>query len=135
MNKFIRYVTLSNSSKIRCMAKGAKTFTTVGSHFVRPHENVSSCNLLINEDVQSMDRKEWLFYCVECKQSFFSCNVFTLIGYSFFGKIRRYFFTSTISFRSKCVFSFLDMLQYIRTTFMLIENCDLKMEHSTFPSC
>jgi hypothetical protein len=42
------------------MAKGANTFTTMDSHFVQPHENFSSCNLLIAEDVQSMDRKEWL---------------------------------------------------------------------------
>jgi hypothetical protein len=60
MNKFI----LSNSSKIGCMAKGAKTFTTMGSLFIRPHENFSSCSLLITEDVQSMDRKEWLCFIV-----------------------------------------------------------------------
>jgi hypothetical protein len=60
MNKFI----LSNSSKICCMAERAETFTTKDSHFVRPHENFSSCNLLITEDVQSMDRKEWLCFIV-----------------------------------------------------------------------
>jgi hypothetical protein len=47
-----------------CMVKGAKTFTTVDSHFVRAHENFSSCNLLITEDVQSMGRKEWLCFIV-----------------------------------------------------------------------
>jgi hypothetical protein len=57
MNKFIRYVTLCNSTK---MAKMAKTFITMDSHFVRPHENFSLCKLLIIEDVQSMDREEWL---------------------------------------------------------------------------
>jgi hypothetical protein len=79
--------------------------------------------------------KECLFHCVECEQSFFSCSVFTLIGYSFFGKIRHYFFTAALSFCSNCMFSFLDMLQYIRMTSMLYENCDLQMEHSTFPTC
>jgi hypothetical protein len=39
MNKFIRYVTHSSSSKICCMAKGAKIFTTMDSHFARPHED------------------------------------------------------------------------------------------------
>jgi hypothetical protein len=42
------------------MVKGAKTFTTMDSHFIRPHEEFSSSNLLITEDVQSMDRTEWL---------------------------------------------------------------------------
>jgi hypothetical protein len=89
----IRYVTLSNSSKICCMAKAAKTFTTMDSHFARPNENFSLCNLLITEDVQSMDRKGMVvFYCVKCKQSFFGCNTFTLIGYSFFGKIMLLFY-------------------------------------------
>jgi hypothetical protein len=60
MNKFVRYVTLSSSSEISCMVKGAKTFTTKDSHFVRPHENISSCSLLVTENVQSMDQKEWL---------------------------------------------------------------------------
>jgi hypothetical protein len=64
MNKFMRYVTLSSSSKICCMAKGAKTFTTMDSHFVRPHEIIFSCNLLITKDVQSMDGKEWLCFIV-----------------------------------------------------------------------
>jgi hypothetical protein len=60
-----------------------------------------------------------VYYYVECKQSFFGCNMLTLIGYSFFGKIRRYFFTAAISFCRNCVFSFLDMLQYIGTTSVL----------------
>jgi hypothetical protein len=60
-----------------------------------------------------------MFYCVECKQSFFGCGMFTLISYSFFGKIRRYFFTATFSFCSNCMFSFLHTLQYIRMTSML----------------
>jgi hypothetical protein len=64
MNKFIRYVTLYKSSKICCMAKEAKTFTTMDSHIVRPLENFSSCKLPITEDVQSMDRKEWLCFIV-----------------------------------------------------------------------
>jgi hypothetical protein len=42
--------------------KRAKTFTTMDSHFVRPVENFSSCNLLITEDIQSMDQKEWLCF-------------------------------------------------------------------------
>jgi hypothetical protein len=54
ITKFIRYVTLSNSSKICCMQKRAKVFTTMDSHFVRLHENFSSCNLT-TKDVQSMD--------------------------------------------------------------------------------
>jgi hypothetical protein len=37
------------------MVKEDKTFTTMDSHFVQPDENFSSCNLLITEDVQSMD--------------------------------------------------------------------------------
>jgi hypothetical protein len=102
------------------MAKGAKTFTTMGSYFLRPHENFSSCNILVTEDVKSMDRKGMVvFYCVKCKQSFFGCSMFTLIDYSFFGKTRRYFFTATFSFCSSCVFSFLATLQYIGTTSML----------------
>jgi hypothetical protein len=85
MNKFIRYVTLSNSSKVCCMAKGAMTFTTMDSHFVRPHENFSSCNL-ITKDVQSVDQQEWLCFTVWNAKSFFDCNMFTLTRYSFFGK-------------------------------------------------
>jgi hypothetical protein len=46
------------------MAKGAETFTEMDSHFFRPHENFSSCNLLITGDVQSIDRKEWLCFIV-----------------------------------------------------------------------
>jgi hypothetical protein len=76
-----------------------------------------------------------VFYCVECKQSFFGCNMLILISCSFFGKIRRYFFTATFSFCSNCVFSSLDMLQYIGTTSVLYLNCDLQMEHGTFPTC
>jgi hypothetical protein len=60
-----------------------------------------------------------VFYCVECKQSFFGYNMFTLIGYSLFGKIRHYFFTATLNFYSNCVFSFPSMLRYIGTTSML----------------
>jgi hypothetical protein len=45
------------------MAKGAKTFTTMESHFVQQHENFSSCNL-ITADVQSMGQKEWLCFIV-----------------------------------------------------------------------
>lgn len=42
-----------------------------------------------------------------------------LIGYSFFHKIGHYFFTAILSFYSNCMFSFLDMLQYIGMTSML----------------
>jgi hypothetical protein len=46
-------LTVSSSSKIYCMTKGA-------SHFVPPHENVCTCRFLITENVQTIDRKEWL---------------------------------------------------------------------------
>jgi hypothetical protein len=46
------------------MAKGAKTFTTMDSHFVPPHEKFSLRNPLIPEDVQFMDRKQWLCFIV-----------------------------------------------------------------------
>jgi hypothetical protein len=42
------------------MAKGTKTFTTVASHFVRPHEHFYTCRFLITGDFQFIDRKEWL---------------------------------------------------------------------------
>jgi hypothetical protein len=74
-----------------------------------------------------------VFYCVKCKQSFFGCNMFTLIGYRFFGKIRRYFFTATFSFCSNCVFSFLDMLQYIGTTSMLYWKLICRWSTALFP--
>jgi hypothetical protein len=60
-----------------------------------------------------------VFYYVECKQSFFGCKMFTLTSYSFFGNIRHCFFTATFSFCSNCMFSFLDVLQYIGMTSML----------------
>jgi hypothetical protein len=132
MNKFIRYVTLSNSSKICCMAKGAKTFTTIDSHFVRPHENFSSCNLLITENVQSMDRKEWFIVWNASSPSAAICLHSSVIV--FVGKIRRYFFTETFVF-SSCVFSFLVRCSISKRPPCYIENCDLQMEHSTFPTC
>jgi hypothetical protein len=46
------------------MVKGAKTFTTIDSHFVLPHENFTACNLLITEDAKPMHRKEWLCFIV-----------------------------------------------------------------------
>jgi hypothetical protein len=46
------------------MAKGAKTFATMDSHFAQPHENFSLCSVLITENVQSMDQKEWLCFIV-----------------------------------------------------------------------
>jgi hypothetical protein len=45
------------------MAKGSKIFTSMDSPFVRPHENISSCNL-ISEVVQPMDLKDWLCFTV-----------------------------------------------------------------------
>jgi hypothetical protein len=54
MNKFIRYVTISSSSKICFTVKVAKTFIAMDSRLVQPHKNFSSCNLLISEDVQSI---------------------------------------------------------------------------------
>jgi hypothetical protein len=49
---------------------------------------------------------KWMvvFYCAECKQSFFVCDMFTFIGWSVFGKIRWYLFTATSNFFSNCVF-------------------------------
>jgi hypothetical protein len=64
MNEFIRYVTLHNFSKICFMAKGSKTFTAMDSHFVLTYEDFSSCNFVITDDVQTMDRKEWLCFIV-----------------------------------------------------------------------
>jgi hypothetical protein len=54
------YLTLFSSSKICCMAKGAKTFTAIASHFVRPHEHFCICRFLVTEDLHSIDRREWL---------------------------------------------------------------------------
>jgi hypothetical protein len=54
------YLTVYSFSKICCVARGAKTFTTVASYFVRPHENFCTCRFFSAEDVQSIDRKEWL---------------------------------------------------------------------------
>jgi hypothetical protein len=59
-----------------------------------------------------------VLYCVECKHSFFSCNMFTLIGYSFVGKIRRYFLLQVLVSAAIACFLFL-MLQYIGMTSML----------------
>jgi hypothetical protein len=69
-----------------------------------------------------------VFYCVVCKQSSFSCSVFTPMGHIFFGKIRHYFFTATLSFYSSCMFYFLGMLQYIsERPPCSTENCDLQI--------
>jgi hypothetical protein len=38
-----------------------------------------------------------MFGCEECKQIFFGCEVFTLIGYGLFGRIRHYFFTAALT--------------------------------------
>jgi hypothetical protein len=135
MNKFIRYITFSNSSKICCMAKGAKTFTTMDSHFVWPHENFSSCNLLITEDLQSMDQKEWMCFIVWNAQSFFGYNMFTLINYSFFGKIRCYFLLQLLVSVAFACFLFLISCSISEWPPRSIENCDLQMEPSTFPIC
>jgi hypothetical protein len=89
------YLTASSSSKICCMAKGAKTFT-ISSRFVLPHDNFCTCRFRITEDVQSTIHRlkgMVMFNCVECKQSFFGSNVFVLSGYCFLGEIRRYFLT------------------------------------------
>jgi hypothetical protein len=42
------------------MAKGAKTFTTIASHFVQHHENFCTCRFIITEVAQSIDKKERL---------------------------------------------------------------------------
>jgi hypothetical protein len=47
------------------------------------------------------------------------CNVFALIGYSFFGKIRNHLFTAALNFQSNCVFCFLDVWQHTGATSML----------------
>jgi hypothetical protein len=135
MKKFVRYVTLSNSSKICCMAKGAKTFTTMDSNFVRPHELLlvqSSCHWGCT--IHGSKRTA-VFYSVECKQSFFGCNMFTLIGCSFFGKIRRYFFYwKLVSAATACLF-FLLRCGISERPACSTENCDLQMEHSIFHTC
>jgi hypothetical protein len=64
------------------MAKGANTFTTMDSRFDRTHENFSSCDDLIDEDAQSMDRKEWRFYCVIRKQSMAAVCVHSSVRFS-----------------------------------------------------
>jgi hypothetical protein len=46
------------------MAKWAKTFAIMDLHFVGPHEHFSLCSLLVTEDVQAMDQKEWLCFIV-----------------------------------------------------------------------
>jgi hypothetical protein len=134
MNKFIWYVTLSNSSKVCCMVESAKKFTTMDSHFVWPHKNFSSCNLLTTEDVQSMDRKEWLCFIVWNANSPSSAAI-CLHSSVVVSLVKCYFFTPTFSFCSNCMFSFLDMLQYIRMTSMLYWKLDLQVEHSTLPTC
>jgi hypothetical protein len=117
MYKFIRYATLSSSSKICCMTKGAKTFTAMDSHFV-DHMKTSPHAIFLSPRIYIpwIERNGCVLLC-GCKQSF-GCNMFTLIGYSFFGKTRRYFFTAAFSFCGNYVFSFLDVLQYIGTTSM-----------------
>jgi hypothetical protein len=62
------------------------------------------------------------FYYVECKQSFLGCNMFTLIGYSYFGKLRRYFYNANLVSAATALFF----------PPRSIENCDLQMEHSIF---
>jgi hypothetical protein len=84
------YVTVSSSSNIYCMAKGAKTFITTASHFVRPHENFCTCRFLTTEDVQSIDWKEWLCLIVWNANNP-SLVMFVLISYCFLGEIRCYF--------------------------------------------
>jgi hypothetical protein len=86
MNKFMWYVTLSNYSKICCMAKRVKTFITMDSHFVRHMKPFPRAIFLSLGCKIQGSKGVVVFYCVECKQSFFSCNMLTLIGYSFFGK-------------------------------------------------
>jgi hypothetical protein len=63
------------------------------------------------------------------------CNMFTLIGYSFFGKIRRYFLLQlSVSAAIACIL-FLICCSISKRRPCSIENCDLQMEHSTLPTC
>jgi hypothetical protein len=129
-----RYLTLSNSSKIYCMAKQAKTFTTMDSHFVQPHENFSPCNLLITEHVQPTDQKEWLCFIVcNANSPSSALYVYTHIGYSFFSKIRCYFFTATLSFYRNCVFLSWYGAVYRKNLHAVLNIVNCKWSTSLFP--
>jgi hypothetical protein len=90
MNKFIRYVTLSNSSKICCMTKGGPRHLLQGIYILFDHMKTFPRAIFLTLRMYNPWIERMIsFYYVECEQSF-GCNMFTLIGYSFFGKIRRY---------------------------------------------
>jgi hypothetical protein len=63
-------------------------------------------------------------YCLECKQSFFGWNIFTLIGYSFFSKIRRYFLLQLLLSAAIACFLFLICCRISEWPPCSIENCD-----------
>jgi hypothetical protein len=106
------------------------------SHFVRRNEKFSSCNLLVTEDEQSMDRKEWLCFIVWNVNSPSSAAViFTLIGYSFFGKIRRCFLQKLLFSAAIACFLFLICCSISELLPCSIENCDLQVEDCTIPIC
>jgi hypothetical protein len=74
-----------------------------------------------------------MFYCVKCKQSFFSYNMFTLIGYSFFGKIRCYFFTATLVSAVIVCFLFLNFAVYWNDPHALLKTVTCKWSTALFP--
>jgi hypothetical protein len=126
------YFTVSSSSKISCMAKGVKTFTTIASHFVLPHENFLHANFLSLRMYNPRSKGTVMFNFVECKQSFFGCNVFVLIGYCLLGEMRRYFLTATRIPYSSNYFLCCSISDRPPCT---IENSDLHMVQNTYPTC
>jgi hypothetical protein len=128
----VRHLTLP-SSKICCLAKGVKIFATMESHFF-DHMKIFLVQFSYHWWCTIDESKEMaVFYCVECKHSFFGCSMFTLVGYSFFGKIRRYSFTATFSFRSNCVFSFLCFAVYRNDLHASLKTVICKWSTALFP--
>jgi hypothetical protein len=102
------------------------------SHFVRLHENFSSCNPLITEDVQSMDRKEWLCFIVwneNCLSSAAICLHSSVIVSLV--KNKMLLFTATLVCEQLCVF--LTCCSVSERPPCYINNCNLQMEHNIFP--
>jgi hypothetical protein len=51
-----------------------------------------------------------MFGCEECKQTFSGCEVFALIGYGLFCRIRHYFFTAALTAYGNQVFFLLQCI-------------------------
>jgi hypothetical protein len=74
-----------------------------------------------------------VFYCVQCKQSFFGCNMFTLICCSVSGKTSRYFLLQLLVSAAVPCFLFLTSCSMSKRLHAVLKTVFCKWSTALFP--